>query len=269
MKFNNAISGYSAIIVVLLLIIPIMAIDYVKDDTQELIKDSQNYEYVGVEVLEVDTFRYESHFNNVVVLHEDTNPQTISVDSISSANINVEYRNGVIPIGDNTYMATKSYLFPNNAEWVTMQLNITPSDVVNAKFIKVYSEYLDDNSLFFISGFETAGDHGRWFLDDIWLNDTTKMFYIDISSAPIWLSMPDDKVMLEIWRDNELLAWDENITFKVEIAQTNINTTFEIEDTTYYLIIVSSMIIVNIFTLILMTDTIDIFIDKRRHGWKK
>lgn len=268
---NSALQSYLSLFMIGLLLIPVMAIDYVNEDEITIIENRLNYNFCDVGIVETNIPEWESHYNNVNVISEDVNTDCINVDLVTAQNINVEYHNNINYVGNDTYLVN-TWEFAQNYDYIAIELNLTTHNLTNCDVLLLNSEFvydssLDTNSAFYI-GYFTGSGTNHDYLNDLYLNENERLFYIDIGDKVSLLSAPDTNIYLEIWRGNLALPYDENITFQIQKAQISNQSAFTISDTTYYLIIVSSVSVLNIMMIIFSSETIDLYID-RKNKWRK
>jgi len=262
LKFNKAITAYSSLFVILLLLMPVLAIDYVKDNQIDLIKNGESLEFKDVDMLSINNSTIYEHFTGIdIPLNYVT---STNIDYLAGSS-NFEVANNVIYLGNNSYKidTTQYTILGSSSDFLYIPIDLTPHDLATMKALKLtYDTTTNDPSIYMFSGstWQTIAMTGY----DSATNE--KIFIVDVSVISTYLSYPDENIYL---RFNYAGDYQDNITFSLSYADEFNATSFTIDDTTQYLIIVSIAIITNIFALILMSDTVDILIDKKKNQWKR
>lgn len=248
--------------ILVILIIPVLSLDFVEDNKRnellELGDSNFVYKSLSNEIVDKTVINDMLVPYNLVDITDWDNNSTIVNYEIWGINIDVLYTDNITYIGNDTYIIdTNGFLYDN----IIIPLNITNYNLTESFIIHSNIEpYLfimnEDDSLAytFVESYEIDTD--KW------------IFIIPLSIQVLLNSMPDNNLMLGY--DN--VDTNVNIEFSIFYGEENNTSLFELTDMTQYYIILTSSIAISIFTLIFMTQTIDIVFDmkdKRKNKWRK
>lgn len=263
MKTNLTI--FSSLAVILVLIIPIFAINYAQEQAIENIIEG-NYVTVG--------YSYPALINGTAVNNTFSigppldyyvaNPNTVL---INGPNVWIGFTKDAISYVNNTILVNTNYgiidgpLLPSS--FFIVGINLTGNDLLNLDFLILESNDLHNAQISLVLNYDGE-------VDFIHFDDT-------INGNPIILLTEDIKneIRNEVNLDDvvyiswEPLDWNENIwVFSISHNTFTYSSIFLDEITITALSLLGSIAILSI-TIAFNTDTLDIFIDKKKHGWKK
>jgi len=263
---NNTILS---LLILGILIIPIVSMDYVEDRKVEKILElgDENYQQLQLENTLIDVDSVERHYNSIgsTFIGDSNNSDMISVHERSGNNRDVEYLNNSFTyLGNGTYnVDLTSVTYNGVGDYVLIPLNMTTKNLTNYDYVTIeYSGILQ----VFSSEF---GDNEIHALLTGYSIETNKAIYIiDLGDKSLLNVLYDNPFYLRFSIPTPTTDFD----YKITLAEPVNETAFELNDMTYYYIILTGTIAISIFALIFVTNTIDIIFDykdNKKNKWKK
>lgn len=262
MKTNIGNSAILSIVVLGILIIPIISLDYVENKQKEEILNlgSYNYNVNEISITNLNNTEFNEHYN--IIISEiiwSNNPTMVNFENLGLGNINTIYTDNITYIGNNTYSIDSSDLL----YWDLMiPLNLTSHNLTKLDFLIIYS-----NTQPYIFVYEKLDDDANAILPITLIKENTYLVTIPLPlKIDILTNYDDEKIYLL------LFDFQPNMEFSIYSGINEENKSFIISDLTQYYIILTGSIAMSLFTLIFITQTIDIIFDykdKKKNKWKK
>lgn len=254
---NESIKAVLILMVLGILIIPIISLDYVQSNSKEYILDyiESNFEYTVMDNIYINRDNIENELPEHIIHSLDW------VDNATVIGMNEDGSDYDIEFGDNiTYLGNNTYLIDISdftyKDEVAIELNITGWNLSKQDTLIVYSNI--DCQLWYYEGGQDMNN-----IDSVEINNGKYLMFISLN----------DKIDLLVGLDyNVLLVFDEpteNIEYQILIANEVNQSAFTLSDMTQYYIILSVTIVLSIFTIIFLTDFVDIIFDRKNKNKKR
>lgn len=267
-----------SIMVLAILIIPSIALDYVDDLKRDEIVNlgNGNYEYTYHEKTYIDSDLVIEQWDSTAYDFYGIND---NVDIYCFAD-NESYHGGAIYFGNNslTYIGNGTYSFDidtfmySDTAWTRLDFyipfNITSHNITKYDFVRIIAT---PNVNMYIKMFKTEIDTSTYTLTPV----TTEIYppHQVVISA---LSVSNKNLIPVLTIDNPVYTFingdlsETEYTIKFEKIESKNQTVFTLSDETQFYIILTSTIAISIFTIIFMTNIIDIRIDTNKNNkWRK
>lgn len=255
MKTNETNSTLLSIIILGILIIPIIGLDYVDDNTKEEILQYglTNYEYENLDYVCFcqTTINEQLDPHDLHTITWTDNATVLGYAEHGIGLYDLEWGDNVTYIGNDTYLIDIDEFTYTHIIFIS--LNVTAWNLTNYDTLFVTSNIPNE-----IVYFDTLSDDNLENIEWVDLGNDESLYYLTITDKINLLASPDYNMMLIF--DAPL----QNIEYKIQIGERVNESAFTLSDMTQYYIILTSSIAISIFTLVFMTNIIDIVIDKKK-----
>lgn len=263
MKIDNTNNTILSLMVLGILIIPILSLDYVDDRYKEIVTDQSNLNYENLNIDYVNKTEFET-FITPHALH--------SLDWANDSNLiglfyhglgltDVVYSDNITYVGNNTYYIQHSELPYTHR--LLIPLNLTTHNLSSYDTVLMYSE-----NEAILGYFDNAGDDNIVDVEAFEIAENQFLNIISLDEKFNLKNSPDYQVFVQF----QPLFVGDNCNLSIEYGIIKEDGVFTVSDETYYYIILTSTIAISLFTLIFISNTVDIIFDykdNRKNKWRK
>lgn len=247
---NESLKAVLSILVLGILIIPIMSLNYVQYNNKEYIFQyaQTNFKYTVMDNIYINRDNTENEIEHLIHTLDWTDNATVMGMIEDGSYFDIEYGDNITYIGNDTNLINISDF--TYKDLIGIELNITAWNLSKIDIL-IINTNIECEILYYEGGQD---------INNIGSEE------INIDKYLIYISLHDKIDLLLALDYNVLLVFDEpieNIEYQVLIANEINQSVFILNDMTQYYIILSISIMVSIFTIIFITDSINIIFDRK------